>query len=58
MAVALVQFGMQNWIYVAVAALLAIPLAWMALRSREATFDIEPVSRQWLEEQKRTRGEA
>ncbi|HEY5618798.1 MAG TPA: hypothetical protein VIK60_12720 [Vicinamibacterales bacterium] len=48
---------MENWIYVAVAALLAIPLAWAALRSRGATFDIEPVSRQWLEEQKRIRDE-
>ncbi|HEX6065877.1 MAG TPA: hypothetical protein VFZ04_16710 [Longimicrobiales bacterium] len=48
---------MHTWIFVAVAALLAIPLAWVALRSRETTFDIEPVSRHWLEEQKRMSGE-
>jgi hypothetical protein len=46
---------MQHWIYVAGAALLAIALAWVALRFRGVTFDIEPVSRNWLMEQKRTR---
>jgi hypothetical protein len=49
---------MQNWIFMVAAALLAIPCAWMALRARVATFDIEPVSRHWLEEQKRIRDEA
>jgi hypothetical protein len=49
---------MHNWIFLAAAALLAIPCAWMALRMREARFDIEPVSRHWLEEQKRIREEA
>jgi hypothetical protein len=50
---------MQNWVYagVAGAALLAIPLAWMVLRYRAMSFDIEPVSRNWLEEQKRAREE-
>jgi hypothetical protein len=52
----LVQLGMQNWIYVGVAVLLAIPLAWTAFRLRGATLEIEPVSRHWLEEQKRRRG--
>ena len=51
------ELRMQNWIFLAAAALLAIPCAWIALRAREATFDIEPVSRHWLEEQKRIGGE-
>ena len=51
--------NMQNWVYagVAGAALLAIPLAWMVLRYRAMSFDVEPVSRNWLEEQKRAREE-
>jgi hypothetical protein len=49
---------MQTWILVVAATLLVIPLAWIALRSRATTFDIEPVSRHWLEEQKRMNGEA
>jgi hypothetical protein len=49
---------MQTWIFVVAATLLVIPLAWIAVRSRETRFDIEPVSRHWLEEQKRMSGEA
>ena len=49
---------MQTWILVVAATLLAIPLLWIALRSRATRFDIEPVSRHWLEEQKRMSGEA
>jgi hypothetical protein len=48
---------MQNWMLLVAAALLAIPCAWIALRTREAAFDIEPLSRHWLEEQKRIRDE-
>ena len=45
-------------IVVVVAVLLAIPLVWVARRARRTSFDIEPVSRHWLEEQKRMSGEA
>jgi hypothetical protein len=48
-------FEMQNWMFVAAAVSLVLPLGWVLLRSREATFDVEPVSRHWLQEQKRTR---
>jgi hypothetical protein len=51
------SFDMQNWMFVAAAAIVAIPLAWVLLRSRDIVFDIEPVSRHWLEEQKRVREE-
>ena len=51
------SFDMQNWIFVAAAVSLVLPVGWMLLRSREATFDVEPVSRHWLEEQKRRREE-
>ena len=44
---------MQNWIFIAAGVSLVIPLGWVLLRSRGTTFDIEPVSSQWLQEQKR-----
>jgi hypothetical protein len=46
---------MQNWMLVAAAVSVVIPLGWALLRSRVATFDVEPVSSHWLQEQKRTR---
>ena len=44
---------MQNWMLVAAAVSVVIPLGWLLLRPR-ATFDVEPVSSHWLQEQKRT----
>lgn len=46
---------MRIWIYLAAAALLAAPLVWVALQARHVTFDIEPVSEQWLTEKRRVR---
>ena len=40
---------------VVAAVTVVIPLGWVLLRSREATFDVEPVSSHWLQEQKRAR---
>ena len=47
------RFDVQNWIYLAGAVLLVIPLVWVALRARRVTLDIEPVSQHWLAERKR-----
>jgi len=43
----------RNLIYLAGAVLLAMPLVWVALRSRRVAFDVEPVSRHWLAERQK-----
>ena len=49
---------MNGWIIAAVAALVAVPFVWLGLRKRAFTSDLDPVSAQWLAEQKRATDDA